>query len=73
METSYFGLRIHTHNKFRYLLEDDIKLLPFYSFWLESHKGSNTPVINDKVGINLHDWERFCQVFIKTGKHRYSV
>lgn len=52
--------------------EDEIKKLPFYKFWLESASGSTMLLENNKNYIYLSDWEAFCKIFIKTGKHRYQ-
>ena len=72
MKTTYFGVPIIEENDWNYVLEEDLKKLPFYEFWEESAKGSACPIINNKVAINIIDWENFCKLFIKTGKHRYQ-
>ena len=66
---TYFGLTIYDDN---YVLEEDIKKLPFYEFWLKSSVGSTVLILDDKTnGIFLKDWEVFCKLFIETGKTRY--
>ncbi|RNF34038.1 hypothetical protein [Paracoccus methylarcula] len=54
--------------------QSDIEALPFWEFWLESAAGST--ILRDSTTgeqmIYLHDWERFCRLFIATGRHRYS-
>lgn len=67
-EKTYFGLNVHVNGQ-RYVLESDIKKLPFYAFWKESVRGT-TYLLLDDSGIYLHDWENFCKLFIETGKHR---
>ena len=66
---TYFGLKVYNA---RYIKYDDIKALPFYDFWLESAKGSGLPIENNETMVWLHDWEIFCEKFIKTGKHRFN-
>jgi hypothetical protein len=68
-EKTYFGLSIHVDDE-RYVLESDIKKLPFYDFWQESARGSTCIVLDKDSGIFLHDWENFCRLFIETGTHR---
>lgn len=80
---TYFGLTIYKDDDVLmeietcgvhtgYVLEEEIKSLPFYEFWQESTKGSTMPIIEDKIYVYLHDWEKFSDLFIKTGKHRFS-
>ena len=66
---SYFGVTVHNG---QYVDEEEIARLPFYDFWRESAKGSTCVVEDGKTYINLYDWEQFCTLFIKTGKHRYQ-
>ena len=69
--TTFFGLPIIDG---RFVKQEDIAQLPFYDFWRESAKGS-TAVIHPEtqhILIWLHDWEAFCRLFIRTGKHRYQ-
>ena len=67
--TTYFGLKIYDD---KLVKEEDIKQLLFYSFWAESAQNSTCFMHEDQRMIYLHDWERFCETFIKTGKHRYQ-
>ena len=60
---------------FWFVREVDIETLPFYDFWMESAAGSAClpDTENPSKGlIYTHDWERFCRLFIATGKHRYN-
>lgn len=68
-EKTYFGLNVYGDNE-RYILENDIKKLPFYVFWKESARGTTCVMLDEDSGIFLHDWENFCKLFIETGKHR---
>lgn len=67
---TYFGLPV-VRGMVR---QSDIKTLPFWEFWQESAAGST--VLHDSTTgeqlVYLHDWERFCRLFIVTGRHRYS-
>lgn len=65
---TYFGINIFENNLVK---EDEIKELPFYDFFDESMKGSTYLVRDGKGYIYLSDWESFCRLFIKTGKHRF--
>ena len=65
----YFGINIFENNLVK---EDDIKKLPFYDFFRESMKGSTYLEIDGINYIYLKDWENFCNLFIETGKHRFS-
>ncbi len=70
MTTTYFGLPIV---KDRLVRLDDIRRLPFFSFWEESSRGSALCEGDDgELFVYLHDWESFSDLFIKTGKHRHS-
>jgi len=69
-KTTYFGLPIVRDQLVRL---DDIRRLPFFSFWEESARWS--AMLRDDSGehfVYLHDWETFSLLFIKTGKHRFS-
>ncbi|MCT7604572.1 hypothetical protein N5U17_10030 [Aliarcobacter butzleri] len=68
MNKTYFGIDIYENNL---LKEDDIKKLPFYDFFNESMKGSTYLIKEGNSYIYLADWESFCKLFIKTGKHRF--
>ena len=65
---TYFGLKVYPSQGVK---ESDIKKLPFYDFWYESAKCSTMlKEDNGEIYVYLHDWERFCVLFIKTGSHR---
>lgn len=68
-QSTYFGLVIIDS---KYVLEEDIKKLPFYDFWKESSIGSGMIFHDAKVCVHLSDWESFSVFFIKSGKHRLS-
>jgi hypothetical protein len=68
-EKTYFGLEVYDDNE-KYVLESDIKKLPFYAFWKKSLRGKTCLILAEDSGIFLHDWESFCKLFIETGKHR---
>lgn len=68
---TYFGLEVLTNQMVR---EADIKALPFYAFWYASSIGSAglaDPVTREHF-VHLHDWQAFAQLFIRTGRHRFS-
>ena len=68
MQKTYFGIAVKDK---KLVAVEDIKKLPFYEFWRESMTGST--ILVDKQNnemIYLHDWERFCKLFIETGTHR---
>lgn len=69
METTYFGLQVINN---RFVRRSEIEQLPFFKFWEASSMGSTCLPNGDDVLIYLHDWESFCVLFIKTGKHRFS-
>jgi len=70
MTTTYFGLTVV---KDRLVRLDDIRRLPFFSFWEESSHGSALCEGDEgELFVYLHDWESFSDLFIKTGKHRHS-
>lgn len=55
--------------------EIDVKRLPFYDFWKENALGSTCFADEQNPGkslIYVHDWEAFCKLFIKTGKHKFN-
>jgi len=70
-EKTYFGLSIHLNDE-RYVLESDIKKLPFYDFWKESVRGTTCVILDEDSGIFLHDWENFCRLFIETSIYKRS-
>ena len=69
MALSYFGVEVIDD---AFVSQEAIESLPFYDFWLESASGSTMLSIDNKNYIYLHDWEAFCKLFIKTGKHRHK-
>ncbi|WP_455512179.1 hypothetical protein [Neisseria lactamica] len=50
--------------------ERHIAELPFYSFWRDSSIGSAQSLIDGQAAVFLHDWNAFCRLFVRTGKHR---
>jgi hypothetical protein len=68
-DITYFGLKVYDE---KFVRDEDIKQLPFYNFWAESAQNSTCFMHDDQRLIYLHDWERFCKLFIKTGKHRFQ-
>jgi hypothetical protein len=69
-KTTYFGLPVVRD---RLVSLDDIRRLPFFSFWEESARGSAMVVGEDgALFVHLQDWEAFARLFIETGKHRFS-
>lgn len=75
-QKTYFGLEIFSNGYCSGVKESDIKRLPFYEFWLKKSLGSMQGVFVDESGkeieseslVYLHDWEKFCRIFINTGK-----
>lgn len=70
--TGYDG----SENYYWLVREIDIEKLPIYDFWKESTMGSTCMLDDHNPGkylIYVHDWERFCTLFINTGKHRYNL
>ncbi len=73
MDKSYFGVSVVQVGNMSCVPLQEIERLPFYSFWLESARGSALlvhPETNEKL-VYQHDWETFCVFFIRTGKHRF--
>ena len=73
MDKSYFGVSVVNVGNMSCVPQKDIELLPFYAFWLESARGT-TLLIHPETHENLvylYDWEAFCSLFIRTGKHRF--
>ena len=73
---AYFGIVPvqHGSDSFWVVREVDIARLPFYDFWLASAVGSTLMVDPEHAGKGLiyyYDWQAFCSLFIRTGKHRY--
>lgn len=68
--TTYFGLPVIDG---RFVRLSDIEALPFAAFWRESARGS--AMLTNNAGetfVYLHDWVAFADLFIKTGRHRWS-
>lgn len=65
---TYFGLQVNSKG----VKYSDIEKLPFFDFWLESAIGSSMPTVDGEPTVFFHDWGAFCELFIKTGKHRYT-
>lgn len=71
---TFFGLNVIEIRGSNVVEVSDIKKLPFYEFWAESSSGSTMLVGNDgRDYVSLIDWEKFCELFIRTGKHRYQL
>ena len=69
---TYFGLEV-VRGQFVRLA--DIEALPFVDFWRVSTTGT-TFLHDPETAISLvylHDWERFCRLFIQTGQHRFNA
>jgi len=69
---TFFGLHILSVEQALFVRGAEIRLLPFYEFWIESMAGSTMQEVNGVDLVYLHDWESFAREFIATGKHRYS-
>ena len=70
MRKTYFGLDVVDSRMVRY---SDIEKLPFFDFWLASMYGSAMPISpSGEQLVWLYDWESFCTLFIKTGRHRFQ-
>lgn len=69
-KTTFFGLEIIDD---KYVREADIARLPFADFWRDSAIGSTMigHPGTDEHFVYLHDWERFAEMFISTGRHQY--
>ena len=52
------------------VMERHIAELPFYSFWRDSSIGSAQSLIDGQTAVFLHDWNAFCRLFVRTGRHR---
>ena len=79
---AFFGIKpvrykSTSSDQFYWLVREvDIETLPFYDFWKESAFGSTCMPDEQNPGKSLvyvHDWEAFCKLFIKTGKHRFNA
>ena len=72
MMQTFFGIEVIEGKLVRVA---DIEALPFADFWQESATGStllHNPATGETMAY-LHDWERFCRLFIETGRHRFST
>lgn len=75
-QKTYFGLEMFSNSYCPRVKESDIKKLLFYEFWLKKSLGSTQGVLVDESGkeidgerlVYLHDWGKFCRIFINTGK-----
>lgn len=69
-EHTFFGLEVVNGRGVR---PADVACLPFADFWSQSSVGSTQAFDHSTGGwmVYLHDWENFCEFFIKTGQHRY--
>ena len=52
------------------VMERHIAELPFHPFWRDSSIGSAQSLIDGQATVFLHDWNAFCRLFVRTGKHR---
>ena len=52
------------------VMERHMAELPFYPFWRDSSIGSAQSLIDGQAAVFLHDWNAFCRLFVRTGKHR---
>ena len=52
------------------VMERHIAALPFYPFWRDSSIGSAQSLIDGQAAVFLHDWNAFCRLFVRTGRHR---
>ncbi|OAM21523.1 hypothetical protein A7P89_07925 [Eikenella corrodens] len=72
-ETACFGvpvMRPAGQSDCPVVMEHHIAELPFYPFWRDSSIGSAQSLIDGQAAIFLHDWNAFCRLFVRTGKHR---
>lgn len=72
-ETACFGvpvMRTAGQGNSPVVMERHIAELPFYSFWRDSSIGSAQSLIDGQAAVFLHDWNAFCRLFVRTGKHR---
>lgn len=73
MDKSYFGVSVVQVGNMSCVPLQEIERLPFYAFWLESARGTTLlihPETNENL-VYLYDWEAFCSLFIRTGRHRF--
>ena len=72
-ETACFGvpvMRTAEQGDSPVVMERHIAELPFYSFWRDSSIGSAKSLIDGQAAVFLHDWNAFCRLFVRTGRHR---
>ena len=72
-ETACFGVPVMRpvgQRDFPVIMEHHIAALPFYPFWRDSSIGSAQSLIDGQAAVFLHDWNAFCRLFVRTGKHR---
>ena len=72
-ETACFGVPVMRpvgQRDFPVIMEHHIAALPFYPFWRDSSIGSAQSLIDGQATVFLHDWNAFCRLFVRTGKHR---
>ena len=72
-ETACFGVpvtRTAEQGDCPVVMERHIAELPFYPFWRDSSIGSAQSLIDGQAAVFLHDWNAFCRLFVRTGKHR---
>ncbi|WP_179209340.1 hypothetical protein [Eikenella corrodens] len=72
-ETACFGvpvMRPAEQGDSPVVMEHHIAELPFYLFWRDSSIGSAQSLIDGQAAVFLHDWNAFCRLFVRTGKHR---
>ena len=72
-ETACFGvpvMRTAGQGDSPVVMERHIAELPFYPFWRDSSIGSAQSLIDGQAAVFLHDWNAFCRLFVRTGKHR---
>ena len=72
-ETACFGvpvMRPAGQGDYPVVMEHHIAALPFYPFWRDSSIGSAQSLIDGQAAVFLHDWNAFCRLFVRTGRHR---
>ena len=72
-ETACFGVPVRRpagQGDCPVVMEHHIAELPFYPFWRDSSIGSAQSLIDGQAAVFLHDWNAFCRLFVRTGKHR---
>lgn len=72
-ETACFGvpvMRSAGRSDCPVVMERHIAELPFYLFWRDSSIGSAQNLIDGQAAVFLHDWNAFCRLFVRTGRHR---